>query len=117
MGDLAVSMVGMADEARTTYAWLRDLDGETESLADVVGAPGELSITQRLDTIEHVLRQQMSPQFVARPAAAAERTAPGARPGRCHHRCGAAGACFVQTAAVGKPRLLEVVRHPSPSDR
>lgn len=45
----------MADETATTYAWLRDLDAEVESIADVVGAPGELSITQRLDTIERVL--------------------------------------------------------------
>ncbi|MFI1502579.1 hypothetical protein [Streptomyces platensis] len=44
----------MANTA-TTYEQLRDLDAEIESIADAVGTPGELSITQRLDTIERVL--------------------------------------------------------------
>lgn len=58
-------------------------------------------------------RQQMGSQFVA-PCGSCG--ADGARPGRCRHRCGAAGACFGYADADGTPRLPEVGRHPSPPD-
>ncbi|MFF8790868.1 hypothetical protein [Streptomyces sp. NPDC015125] len=44
----------MADATVSTCEG-RDLDTEIEALADAVGAPGERSIAQRLDTIERAL--------------------------------------------------------------
>ncbi|GGN64157.1 hypothetical protein GCM10012285_65940 [Streptomyces kronopolitis] len=43
-----------ADETATTHERRRNLDAEIEPLADVVGGPGERTITQRLDTIDRV---------------------------------------------------------------